>query len=226
MARLIKTPQQMLTNHIVMDSGCHAYIGDKGPMCHARPKTTEKGVRVSIARRIYSLVIGPIPDGMVIRHKCDNGWCVNPIHLEIGTCADNSQDMVIRNRQARGSKNSQSKLNESIVAAIRAEWIPRINSVAKLSEKYKISKTNIDRILHGHRWSHVEGVRYEPRGMQCAYGHKYTSETTRVRKSGRIDCLVCIKERQTSEIYLKKQRERKKLNYHKNKALIDREGRP
>ncbi len=40
-----------------------------------------------------------IPDGMVIRHTCDNPPCINPDHLVVGTSKQNRQDMFDRNRQ-------------------------------------------------------------------------------------------------------------------------------
>jgi hypothetical protein len=42
---------------------------------------------------------GPIPDGLVIRHACDNPPCVNPGHLLVGTVRDNIHDMLGRGRQ-------------------------------------------------------------------------------------------------------------------------------
>lgn len=46
----------------------------------------------------YQLYKGEIPEGWVVRHKCDITLCVNPCHLEIGTYADNSRDAVERGR--------------------------------------------------------------------------------------------------------------------------------
>jgi hypothetical protein len=44
---------------------------------------------------------GPIAEGVVIRHSCDNRPCCEPLHLLSGTHADNVQDRVARGRTAR-----------------------------------------------------------------------------------------------------------------------------
>jgi hypothetical protein len=49
-------------------------------------------------RHVYEECIGPIPNGLILRHKCDNPPCVNPNHLEPGTQKDNARDRDERGR--------------------------------------------------------------------------------------------------------------------------------
>jgi len=57
------------------------------------------------AHRIsYELFVGPIPEGLLVRHTCDNPPCVNPEHLLTGTTTDNAQDCISRGRNAQAKK--------------------------------------------------------------------------------------------------------------------------
>ena len=59
--------------------------------------------RTVYAHRVaYQVAHGPPPDGLVVRHKCDNGLCVNPDHLVIGTQEDNAHDTQERGRHRYG----------------------------------------------------------------------------------------------------------------------------
>ena len=82
---------------------------------------TSVGKSKTVPRYIYEQCFGEIPDGYVVRHKCDNRLCINPKHLEIGTVQENQDDMVKRNRQFRpnGERNGQSKLTQDKVLRVR-----------------------------------------------------------------------------------------------------------
>lgn len=71
--------------------------------------------RVMRAARIaYALANGPIPDGLLVRHTCDNPPCVNPAHLILGTQRDNILDAKERGRLATGDRNGRRLYPERI----------------------------------------------------------------------------------------------------------------
>jgi hypothetical protein len=59
-------------------------------------------------RMAWRLTYGPIPDGLIVRHRCTGGpnrWCCNPAHLRLGTHKDNSADMFSDGNAATGDRN-------------------------------------------------------------------------------------------------------------------------
>lgn len=75
--------------------------------------------RLQRAHRIaFVLRNGPIPEGMVILHACDNPSCVNPDHLSMGTQHANVRDMLDKGRanKATGNRNAKTKLTQSLPA--------------------------------------------------------------------------------------------------------------
>jgi hypothetical protein len=69
------------------ENGCIQWIGATNPKGYGT--TTYKGQAWLAHRLMYSEVVGPIPEGMVIDHLCRNPSCVNVKHLEPVTNEEN-----------------------------------------------------------------------------------------------------------------------------------------
>jgi hypothetical protein len=120
-----------------------------------RPGGQRSGPTIK-AHRVSLMLAGVDIDGLVIRHSCDNPPCVNPAHLSVGTKADNSADMVSRDRHARGSRSGTHKLIEPQIVEIRrraeAGEFHRV-----LAAEYGVSRPTITDIANGKTWRHVTG---------------------------------------------------------------------
>ena len=98
-----------------------------------------------------------IPSGRVVRHKCDNGLCCNPAHLEIGTQAENVADCMRRGRRVSsyGSANGVSVFREKDILVIR-ELARQNVSINKIASDFNVHNMSIRRILKGETWAHVK----------------------------------------------------------------------
>lgn len=56
------------------------------------------GRHYAASRVAWMLTHGPIADGMLVCHHCDNRVCCRPDHLFLGTAKDNTQDGVRKGR--------------------------------------------------------------------------------------------------------------------------------
>lgn len=114
------------------------------------------GGRTLSAHRIsYELTYGPIPEGLLIRHDCDNPPCVNPHHLRTGTVRDNSMDSSIRGRNYRGTRHHFSKMTPETVRQCREEHVRDHVSSNELADRYGITDVAMLNVLHGRVWKSV-----------------------------------------------------------------------
>jgi hypothetical protein len=132
------------------NSGCWLWTGSVGGGGYGQ--FWFQGRHALAHRAAYEIFVAPPPPDHAVCHSCDNPLCVNPAHLFVGTRADNSADMVAKNRQARGEKYARSGLNAETVRLIRSSPLPDTDWAAKLG----VSKGAINHIRHRRNWRHVE----------------------------------------------------------------------
>jgi len=105
-----ETLQQRFEGKFRVTPGCWPWTGSKTLKGYGQLRWKYNSL---VASRVsYELYVGPIPEGLMVRHRCDNPSCVNPDHLELGTAADNSADMVQRGRHNNGSLAIQRGLSK------------------------------------------------------------------------------------------------------------------
>lgn len=121
-------------------------------------------------RLAWTLTNGPIPEGYLVLHKCDNPPCGNPLHLWTGTYLDNAHDREQKQRGNhacgaksaaalypelyQGERNGFAKLNKEQVLRIRylVEQGMTQTAVAKL---FNVRQTAVQKIVRRENWKHV-----------------------------------------------------------------------
>jgi hypothetical protein len=110
--------------------------------------------KLALAHRlVWEMLVGPIPDGEQVLHRCDNRRCVNQDHLFLGTNDDNIADKVAKGRASRlkGATNGNSKLTDTQVLEIRTA----IGSQRAIARQYGVNQRLVWAIKHKVMWSHI-----------------------------------------------------------------------
>ena len=80
-------------------------------------------VTTTAHRYAWTLEHGPIPPGLVVRHRCDEPLCTATLDLDLGTYADNRWDAIARPYRAadldvRGSAGRSRAIREAVLAVL------------------------------------------------------------------------------------------------------------
>lgn len=122
--------------------GSHGYGQAKHPQYRDNALTT--------AHRIaYEAFNGPIPKHFLVQHKCDQRWCVNPDHLELGTDKTNCADKERKGRHGYekrlGMPGPNRKLTLDEAALIRSSR----GTEQDLAVIFGVNQSVIGNILRG-----------------------------------------------------------------------------
>jgi hypothetical protein len=125
-------------------TGCHNW---KHASTHGYGQIGIDGLPRRAPRVAWELKIGPIPDGMLVCHTCDNPACINVEHLFLGTNKDNGIDKIKKCRQSRGETSGLARLtNRQVVEIICNNGIL---TQVKMARVYGVAKQTINVICLG-----------------------------------------------------------------------------
>lgn len=112
------------------------------------------GTLTLVHRISWEMHYGPIPEGVLVLHKCDNPPCVRPDHLFLGDDYANIQDRNSKGRQTRGENHPHAKLTDADVIRMRKLQLKGY-SMVKLSTIFKMSYGQVYMICKGRLWKHL-----------------------------------------------------------------------
>lgn len=136
-------------------SGCWLWTGSpKNRYGHGAFKLGGRGTRVEFAHRYsYATHKGAIPEGMLVRHLCNNPACVNPEHLALGTATDNARDKIAAGTLINGEAHCGSKATSDLVRQMRSG--SRADGI-ELGKAFGLSRQAAGDIMSNRTWRHVQ----------------------------------------------------------------------
>lgn len=100
-------------------------------------------------RVAYELFLGPIPEGRIICHHCDNPGCVNPEHLFVGTYQENMADMK---RKGRARVLSETQVKE-VLSDLASGMLQ-----TEVAAKFAVSRSTVQAVVYAARNGDYGGV--------------------------------------------------------------------
>lgn len=142
-----------------MPSGCREWRGAKDRKGYGIVMMKEiRLAPIGAHRAAWMLLRGPIPDGMLVCHRCDNPCCIEIDHLFLGDLSDNAKDAVSKgrwgDRSRPGAANNLAILRDEDVIrmrALRAEGL----SYVKLGRLFGVSGTQASNICRHKQWRNL-----------------------------------------------------------------------
>ena len=150
------SPEERFWYYTQQGEGCWMWTGSVGSGRYGVVDLgSPEGKRHSTAAHRFSweLHFGPIPDGVLVCHHCDNPPCVNPAHLFLGTIQENMDDRNNKMRHAHNERHGRAKLTLDQVQNIRLAFSTGV-SKRSLSKQYGVVHSAIRSIIAGRTWKH------------------------------------------------------------------------
>lgn len=141
------TIEERFWRNVKKGHGCWEWVG--GINSTGRGIFWLNGKTPKTHRVSYELNVGMIPKGQLVLHKCDNGKCVRPDHLFLGTFKDNTRDMFSKGRANRpkGEKHWRTKLKDTDINVIRGLWLTQHIQQKEIAKRFNVSQGYISEII-------------------------------------------------------------------------------
>lgn len=142
--------KEMFEEKVIKKEGCWGWksfinstgCGMMGPNGHI----------LSAYRASWLIHKGEILEGLKVLHKCHNRVCSNPEHLYIGTCKDNTRDMIEAGRGKFNQQNSKNtKLNLEQAREIKKLLVEGL-TWKSIAEKFGVSQGTVQDIKRNRMW--------------------------------------------------------------------------
>lgn len=151
--------ERFLAKVRIADSGCWEWTGHLDKDGYGTISYGPHGAQVKVRahRWAYERWVAPIPEGLLVCHRCDNPPCVNPDHLFTGTQSDNVRDSVQKGRKNPpiGSRNGRAVLDEDTVRLIRSLHIPRKMSYRRIAKQLGLGEGAVMAVIQRRNWRDV-----------------------------------------------------------------------
>jgi hypothetical protein len=149
----------------------------------------DRGRAFRVHRYAYERDVGPIPLGLMLRHKCHTRLCSNPAHLLPGTHTENMQDR--RERDGFRSKPTN-RISEEEVVGVRGEAILG-TSFVRIGIMFGIDRATVKYILRGGFRSNDDGFKLADRAEDAAIKKAAKSEAAAVKKAAKVEGRKALK---------------------------------
>lgn len=134
---------------------CWTWKGSFYPEGYGQFWVNSQGRSVGAHRVSYQIQFKDLKPKLFVCHSCDNKKCVNPKHLWLGTWRDNIDDMLNKNRNAKGSKSGTAKIEEPDVSLIRGLYERQWLKPDDIAKTFNLDKSTIFDIINKKTWRHV-----------------------------------------------------------------------
>jgi hypothetical protein len=128
-----------------VNSGCWLW---RAPPVKSRRYRRKGGVSRALYQIAFELFKGPVPDGHVVHHVCENFHCINPGHLKALTVGEHMKVHF------SGEKNVNAVLTDGVVREI-FDLVKKGVLQREIGKIYGVTQSCISNLLHNRRWPHI-----------------------------------------------------------------------